>query len=108
MALACSGYIGTVSRERPIVGVGCLPLNRDMVVPALVERAAILVVESEFADRRQPDNAPTTNMLLSISSPARVITPSLTLPAVEWSLGACCIHWSDATRSVFPRRFSFR
>ena len=30
--------------------------------------------------------APTTNTLRKISSPARVMTPSLTLPAVEFSL----------------------
>ena len=31
--------------------------------------------------------APTTSTLRNASSPARVITPSLTLPAVEWSFG---------------------
>src|SRR5215217_4165475 len=31
--------------------------------------------------------APTTSTLRSASSPARVIPPSRTLPAVEWSLG---------------------
>src|SRR3954453_9449157 len=36
--------------------------------------------------------APTTSTLRSASSPARVIPPSRTLPAVEWSLGVSPIQ----------------
>src|SRR6476620_12516292 len=36
--------------------------------------------------------APRISVLRKVSSPARVITPSRVLPAVEWSLGVSPIH----------------
>src|ERR1700730_7351271 len=42
--------------------------------------------------------APTTNTLRKASSPALVMPPGLTLPAVEWSFGVKPIHQRD----VFP------
>src|SRR3954451_12543581 len=42
--------------------------------------------------RRRRAVAPTIRVLRKASSPARVMTPSLTLPAVEWSFGVSPSH----------------
>lgn len=47
--------------------------------------------------------APTTSTLRSISSPARVVTPSLFLPAVEWFFGVSPSQAAKSRPDLKPR-----
>jgi len=78
--LADVGLHGVLHRVRHFV---------DVERPAKAEGAVLLLPSRT---RRRRAVAPTIRVLRKASSPARVMTPSLSLPAVEWSFGVSPSH----------------